>query len=143
MLRTFWPTKPSGSGAIVAAAQGQSVTNVSCPLPAEAIINFGLVGLLIGALVVGWLLKRIDDCYWHGDELSLFMTISYPQLLFFFFFMMRGDLLSTFAFTTAFMVTNLILATCCRASANYSSNKLRGITKAKAIHAKQRRIEDI
>ena len=134
--RSFWPSKPLGSGATVVAAQGQTVTNVSCPLPAEAIINFGFLGLIVGAFCVGWLIKRIDDYYWHSDERSLFVTISYPQLLFFFFYMMRGDLLSSLAFTTAFMITNLILATICRSAAVYSSNKQYKKSKATTVRAK-------
>lgn len=113
--RSLWTSKPYGSGATVVAAQGQSVTNVACPLPGEGIINFGLAGFFLFAVFVGIAIRYCDERYWSNSKRSLFVQMFYPQLVFFFFFIMRGDLMSSFAYTVAFGATNYLWATINRA----------------------------
>lgn len=101
--RTMWARKPYGSGMTVAEAQGQDFTNVSFPLPAEGMLNFGLLGVGVFALVVGLVVGRVDRLFWgDGRRKYLFLEIFYPQLLFFLFFIMRGDLMSSVAYTVSF-----------------------------------------
>lgn len=109
--RSFWVSKPFGSGATVVASQGQTVTNVACPLPGEGVINFGIVGFFLFAVLAGFFIARCDRKYWCSTRRSLFLQIFYPQLIFFFFFIMRGDLMSSLAYTVAFGATNLVWAT--------------------------------
>ena len=94
--RSLWPNKPEGSGHLVCEAQGQLYLNISAPLPAEALVNFGLLGLLLFAIITALICKRIDRWFAHSSSL---MTLFYPTLLFMFFFIMRGDLLSSYAYT--------------------------------------------
>lgn len=97
--RVVWPEKPQGSGATIVSAQGQAYTNISCPLPAEGIMNFGVIGLVAFAVLFGIACKRIDASSEMGG-----WAIFHPFLCFLFFFMLRGDLLSSFAYTTGFAV---------------------------------------
>ncbi len=109
--RSIWPAKAMGSGSTIADAQGQEFTNLSCPLPAEGIINFGNIGLVLLAITFGAVCKLVDDCYWNEGEgmqprgLSLF----YPFLCMFYFFMMRGDLLSSTAYLVGYAAVFIVM----------------------------------
>lgn len=108
--RAIWPTKPEGSGNLVCAAQGQIQLNISSPLPAEGIVNFGIVGLLIFAVVAVLVCRRLDRWFVESESpLRLF----YPFACLLLFFMMRGDLLSSLAFTSGYVVSFLILCLVC------------------------------
>lgn len=106
--RTIWPNKPIGSGAFVSGSLGFNFTNLSAPLPAEGIINFGVVGVFLFALVFGWLMTSLDNAYWEtfdkdGKRVRRY-DIIYPFICIMFFFVSRGDLLSSFAYMVAYIV---------------------------------------
>ena len=102
--RALWPGKGLGSGHTVAAAQGQAFTNVSCPLPAEGIINFGTFGLVLFAITLAFLAHELDSWAWtDSDGFPL-----YPFVCMYLFFIMRGDLLSSFAYMCGFVVSYLL-----------------------------------
>ena len=108
--RALWPTKPEGSGNLVCAAQGQTQLNISSPLPAEGIVNFGIAGLLIFAVVAALVCRRLDRWFVESESpLRLF----YPFACLLLFFMMRGDLLSSFAFTVGYLVSFCALCAVC------------------------------
>lgn len=108
--RALWPAKPEGSGNLVCAAQGQTQLNISSPLPAEGIVNFGIAGLLIFAVVAALVCRRLDRWFVESESpLRLF----YPFACLLLFFMMRGDLLSSFAFTVGYFVSFSILCAVC------------------------------
>lgn len=105
--RTMWPNKPIGSGAFVSGSLGFNFTNLSAPLPAEGMINFGVVGVFLFALVFGWLMGCLDNAYWEtldkdGKRVRRY-DIIYPFVCIMFFFMSRGDLLSSFAYTIGYV----------------------------------------
>lgn len=58
--RSVWPNKGEPTGSIAAQEAGYSFLNISSPLPSEFYIDFGIFGLVIGALLFGALLARID-----------------------------------------------------------------------------------
>lgn len=105
--RALWPNKPIGSGALVATARGFSFTNLSSPLPAEGLINFGVVGVFLFAFVCGRVMAALDGAYWDGLDRSGKRTrrydILYPFICIMFFFVSRGDLLSSFAYMVAYV----------------------------------------
>ena len=115
--RSLWFAKPIGTGAFVSTQLGWNFTNLSAPLPAEGLINFGWMGLLV-AIVLGKLMKKLDETYWEkldpsGKRVRAY-DLLYPVLIMFFFFMNRGDLLSSFAFTMAYVTVWWVLCKCCR-----------------------------
>lgn len=105
--RNIWKDKPVGSGSLVFSTFGRQFTNVSCPLVAEFYLNFGLLGVTLGGLLFGVLCARIDKTYWFymdkSESTVNYITLLYPFLVPSFFFMMRGDFLSTFSYTTAYI----------------------------------------
>lgn len=98
--RTMWPGKSVGSGSTIAEHFNFAITNVSCPLPAEGLMNFGLVGLVAFAAVSALLARKLDQDFWSGATGKLYFL--YPFLPGLFFFMMRGDMLSSTAYTVGF-----------------------------------------
>lgn len=106
--RLVWPEKPVGSGYMVRTMQGESFVNVSSPLIAESLINFGVIGVIVIAFIVGKYISRIDRIYWEEIKANAFsisyLQILYPFLLPMFFFINRGDLLSTFSYSISHIV---------------------------------------
>jgi oligosaccharide repeat unit polymerase len=100
--RSLWHTKPVGSGSFVGEELGLTFLNISSPLPAEAIVNFGFVFYLVIAIFLGYITKKLDTLYWKKSDNIRYIDIYYIFLLGLFFFILRGDLLSTYAFTVAF-----------------------------------------
>ena len=101
--RVLWPGKPLGSGRTAAEFFGWEFTNLSCPLPAEGFVNFGVIGVVLFAVILSKAVKKLDDTFWEGK--NEIIKVVYPFLVPFFFFMMRGDLLSSFAYVCGFSVT--------------------------------------
>lgn len=106
--RNLWPDKPVGSGYFIGQKNGFYFLNVSCPYLAEGYLNFGIPGALIMVLLFAFIFARFDRFYWvnvsRGSEMNFWILI-YPSLLGMFFFMMRGDLLSSYAYTFGMLVT--------------------------------------
>jgi oligosaccharide repeat unit polymerase len=101
--RSFWESKPTGSGAILADVENYNWSSVSMPLIGEGFINFGVIGVIIFMFIYGLILGNLDRVAWQIKKKgtpSLF--IYYYYFLFgLVFFIMRGDLMSSLAFTAA------------------------------------------
>ena len=109
--RSFWLNKPVGSGYLIAESLGWDFKNVSCPIMAEGYINFGLVGIVAFAIVLAVISSRYDRKYWGdiGKKRMSFFSLLYPAFLGLFFFMLRGDLLSSYAYICGLYVPAYIL----------------------------------
>ena len=113
--RQIWQNKPKGSGFIIGNYlknnYGLTYTNVSNPLISEGYINFGILGVFVFAFVFGKIIAALDCLYYDLVKDSTRLTIYkvlYPFLLGFFFFMLRGDLMSSLAYTVAFVLSFVI-----------------------------------
>ncbi len=107
--RAWWPSKPIGSGYLVAETLQLPWKNISSPLPAEGLINFGLVGVAMFALLWSVVFRFLDLAYWRKKQQSIPANPLYPFLLGFTIFQLRGDLLSSTAYITAFIIAFLPL----------------------------------
>ena len=110
--RAIWPGKPAGTGhtAIVALDQFY-FSNVSANLAVEGYVNFGLVGVVLFAVLVGILSRRVDKFYWRirncwEEKLG---DILYPFVMFMFFFLLRGDMMSAWGYTFAQLVVGSVI----------------------------------
>ncbi len=93
--RSLWPSKPIGTGAMTAEKLlGNDFTNVSAPLVSEGYVNFGIIGVVLFAILLGFACRELDNKYWRTNEPLCSIKIIYPLCLFQFFFMLRGDLMS-------------------------------------------------
>jgi hypothetical protein len=102
--RSVWPSKPIGSGAFLFNELGLGFNNVACTFLAEGYINFGSIGSIVFTALLALLIARYDGWYWRrGGRLRftlprLFYFVSIGML----FFILRGDLLSSVAYTVGF-----------------------------------------
>ena len=107
--RTFWPTKPVGSGHYIAGELGMSYSNISANYFAEGYINFGFMGIILFVVFLAWYTSHMDNLYWtvilHKE--NNFFRVIYYIMLGMLFFIMRGDLLSSFAFTVGIILSIL------------------------------------
>lgn len=106
----IWPNKPGGSGSFLIETElgPDAFSNVSCPLVAEGMLNFGIIGVILFAIILGFLSEKCDSLYWlDADEKRKFSP--YLFLMFLFFFLLRGDLLSSYAYAFGFMFIGYVL----------------------------------
>ena len=96
--RSVWPMKPIGSGAFFADEFNLSYSNISMNFFGEGYINFGYFGILLFTFFLSFTIKYLDKEYWIVKN-NRFIGDFYPFLLGMLFFMLRGDLLSSFAYT--------------------------------------------
>lgn len=91
--RVFWPGKSIGTGGEAAAFNGYDFINISAPLPSEFFVDFGFVGVVVGATLFGALLAKVDGrirAYRTSpDKLQLFGPASIIGYL---FIILRGSL---------------------------------------------------
>ncbi len=109
--RTIWPTKPIGSGYLLAHKMQFSWDNISANYFAEGYINFGYAGIFLFVVVLAFTTSLLDNLYWNRLQFikNNFFKAAYLLLLGMLFFVMRGDLLSSTAFTVGFMFSFLII----------------------------------
>ena len=100
--RSIWTGKSLPSGQIVAEYYGTWFTNVSCPIMAEWIFAFGYFGVLIGALILGWLFKKIDG---FDDSNSFFKKGFFVMTSGLLVYILRGALLPVMAYTFALTIS--------------------------------------
>lgn len=110
---SIWSSKPIGSGAMLIKNElgSDAFANVSCPFIAEGLVNFGILGVILFALFLGVFISQMDKKYWNNFEKNNKSGLFSPYLflVFMLFFVMRGDLLSGFAYVCGFIATGLIL----------------------------------
>lgn len=110
--RSLWPGKPIGSGALVYDAIGVGFRNIASPFAAEGYINFGIAGVLIFMALLAFIAARYDRFYRHyfihEKQPLRFMVLFYPVAMIMIFFVLRGDLLSSFAYLTGFFVSGWV-----------------------------------
>lgn len=111
--RSFWEEKPIGSGHALADLAGYNFSNISMPFIAEGYINFGFIGIPIFMLLLGLILGNLDRIAWSMKKNHIFnLFIYYYYLLFgMIFFIMRGDLMSSFAYIVGFTASFWFLVT--------------------------------
>lgn len=104
--RGLWPGKPLDSGQTVADGLGFWYTNVSNPLPAEALMAFGAIGPIVVFSALGYIVSRIERASGlpgrAGSSASAFFL--YSILMGFIIIIMRGALNAVAAqFSSAFL----------------------------------------
>ena len=97
--RSIWSTKPIGSGAYIAKEFKYNFSNISMNFLGEGYLNFGYFGVFLFILFLSNLVSRFDFMYWNNLIRKEYMYIIYFYLYGLLFFIMRGDLLSSFAYT--------------------------------------------
>lgn len=100
--RSIWSSKMLPSGQIVADYYGTWFTNVSCPVMAECYFAFGFFGILLGAPLTGFVLKKIDG---FDRSESMFKKGFFFLVSGLLIYILRGAMLPTFAYTYALILS--------------------------------------
>ena len=96
--RSIWAAKLLPSGEIVSGYYGTWFTNLSCPWFAEWYFAFGVLGIILGGFISGFLLKWLDGLYESKNWLA--QTV-FCSLTGFIIFIVRGALLPTLSYFLA------------------------------------------
>jgi oligosaccharide repeat unit polymerase len=114
--RSLWPDKPVGSGMFTSYEHDLNWRNIAVNYFAEGYINFGVVGAILFACILGWISGRLDGNLYanakHRPVLYVFAMLFVGQIL----FVLRGDLMSAFAYSVGLFVAVMIVVGVAKAS---------------------------
>ena len=115
--RSIWPEKDIGSGAMIAKSYISKIyqidnDNIANPFIAEWYLNFSFFGVILGAILYGYFAGRIDKYFklktlnksFENDILLIF----YGFFVGIYFFHLRGDFMSSYAYTIGSFVAYLV-----------------------------------
>lgn len=103
--RSIWNTKAIPTGQLIAEAQNQWFTNLSCPLIAEGYMNFGYVGIIIYAVLIGIGIKYLDNLYWNKEkDIRIAIDFVYPFGIGLLIFLLRGAFHPVVVYTFSFFL---------------------------------------
>lgn len=111
--RKIWSWKSYPSGVLIGETNpAGTFTNLSCPLIAEGYFNFGIIGIIIFAVIFCKILFYFDNSYWEKNKQNknIFIDYIYPYLLGLIFIINRGSLQFFINYTVAFYLPILILS---------------------------------
>jgi hypothetical protein len=104
--RSLWPGKGVGTGHMVSDALGFEFTNLAPPIVSEPIVDFGLLGVLPFAALVGWLFSKLDQVYWSASHTRQapvrVIDVMLPFWLGLAIMVTRGDFIAANAFILGF-----------------------------------------
>ena len=107
--RKVWPQKPVGSGAYLFGQLGFDFKNVACTYLAEGYINYGWMGSLLFTAVMAIVITRWDRSFWRSRDPLFYVHIFYFAACGMLLFILRGDLLSSFAYTAGLFASGWLL----------------------------------
>jgi oligosaccharide repeat unit polymerase len=105
------------TGELVSNAQSAAYTNLSAPLPSEGYIDFGLLGVVLFAVVTALVMWTVDRKYWNADfkaGIPSFIFPVYFALIAFVMFAMRGALQPVLFRMETYFLFVIVLYLCCR-----------------------------
>ena len=98
--RVFWPSKPIGSGAMIANELGLDFDNISMSLPGEFYLNFNILGVLLLSFFFGSLMGFMDKIFSSSSPCMRVYSIFFVPLV---FIIMRGDLFTGISFSVGLL----------------------------------------
>ena len=124
MPRDIWADKPISSGQML----GEYLvlyynlwfTNISFPLPAEGYVDFGILGLVFYAVILGYYSRRLDYFINYGNFVDRTSALYFT---FYLLFVLRGAFLPAFAYGVgAYIAINCLPAILSRLGLTSSTN---------------------
>jgi len=120
--RSIWADKPIGSGAFAAEKMNFIWDNVAANYFAEGYINFGFLGVALFLVALAYVTAKLDTIFWQsvGFTDNNYFSVLYTVSLGFLFFILRGDLLSSTAYTFVFLFSALLVYRILRLKITYN-----------------------
>lgn len=91
--RVIWPSKPVDTSILLAQYRGYQFDNLSAPLWAEALVNGGVVGVVLTFVLLGYFLRRFDARLPGAFRLGGFWGIAGAIFPVYMTILLRGSLL--------------------------------------------------
>lgn len=91
--RQVWESKPDDTGTFLAEYRGYSFQNLSAPLWAELFINGGIILVIVGMMLLGYWLVKLDRNLDHAFDAGGLWCIAGAILPFYMLLVLRGSLL--------------------------------------------------
>jgi hypothetical protein len=112
--RSIWIGKEIGSGAKISGELNLELDNISMPYFAEGYLSFGFLGLIFLTIFIAIYSTKIDNKFYYllnytNKYFNPIFIIFYFNLIFLVFFIMRGDLMSSFAYLCGITFSNYLL----------------------------------
>jgi len=111
--RAVWPNKPIGTSFEFGEFLGLPSSNVSFPLTAELFVDFGLLGVILGMFLLGIIYKGTDNFLSKPQEpgslVGYIFAIGQLELAILSIYLLRGNVLSTLAFTSCVAFSLILL----------------------------------
>ncbi|WP_272027019.1 O-antigen polymerase [Kocuria rosea] len=108
--RSIWPNKPHDTGIVLAEFMRYDFTNLSSPIWAELLINFGWVGVIIGMGLIGYWFR-----IWDARTHLYLRTHSIPPVVvcvvaFYLLIVLRGSLLNAASYLLVILLASWFVA---------------------------------
>ncbi|MGQ1797913.1 hypothetical protein ACT4S5_12375 [Kocuria oceani] len=104
--RNLWEAKPRDTGIVLADYMKYDFSNLSAPIWTELLINFGVVGVVLGMGVLGYFFKRWDTL----TDLHLRFSVMPPLLVcstaFYLMIFLRGSMIAVSAYLLVIVATS-------------------------------------
>jgi hypothetical protein len=108
--RSKWESKPIPSGGVISEYMGYRNANLSMPLWGELYIDGGVFLMLLGFFYYGALVGQLERLYLFGSEgVPTFVTIFIPVFAAYQLFLLRGSLMSAFAYLVPVFLFTLLV----------------------------------
>jgi lipid-A-disaccharide synthase-like uncharacterized protein len=108
--RSVWPAKGLPTGTEAADYAGYAMVNISSPLPSELLVDFGVFGVLAGAVLFTYLLTKSDQIYvLSRDRANLRSIFVFGGIAGYIVIVLRGALLGIIAPIALYFILTFIL----------------------------------
>lgn len=107
--RSIWPSKPIGSGYVIAYEYNYGLDNLSMNFFGEGYINFGLIGVIIFTLIIAYINANMDRRMWLGERKSPLFTMVFFISMGMEFAIMRGALMNIMPILIGYIFASYII----------------------------------
>ena len=105
--RSIYTDKAIGSGGYIAHLYNLQFDHISLNYWGEGWINFGLLGVPLFSMLLAYVNAKFDYKFWQ-QTCSYYFVVIYFVYLGLIFFILRGDLISCFAYTVGMFISSYL-----------------------------------
>ncbi|MFI5509954.1 oligosaccharide repeat unit polymerase [Mycobacterium sp. NPDC051804] len=108
--RGIWPDKPRDTGILLAASRSYSFQNLSAPLWSELYVNAGWPLLILGMILAGALVRKLDGRIEESLQRARAPGILACVMPFYLVILLRGSLLQAMSYLTVILACTAFVA---------------------------------